>query len=268
MDRTAEFPVRPEWMYEVRSACQAFECLVFQADRPQFEVALRRLCETTPAARTLQEADALKDRLKICTFDAGTAFHQEYHRHPPRRLCLGSAVEAALRAWCRHDDDPRVTLSHWTTVFLSTFDATHPSTPAERAAAVLRARFTSPPDLDTLALETGCFRSGLTRGFKQRYGISSREYLTRYRLRWFIEAVRKPGSNAGRLAEEAGYGSYHNLVDALRQRTSLTPREVCRLTDDEARELGDTKLALCVIDVCSRQPARRPSRRGSEEAGS
>jgi len=246
MNGTAQFPVRPEWMFEVRSVCQAFDCLAFQADRPQFELALRWLGEALPAARTLQETDALKDRLKICTFETGTAFHQAYHRHPPHRPCPGSPVEAALHAWGKPDNDPRETLRHWTTVFLSAFDSTHTSTPAERAAAILRARFTDPPGLRALAIESGCTTSGLTRGFKARYGISCGEYGIRHRLRWFIDAVRTPGSNAGRLAEQAGYGSYHNLVDALRGRTALTPREVCRLTDNDVRELVDTKLSLSV----------------------
>jgi AraC-like DNA-binding protein len=99
-------------------------------------------------------------------------------------------------------------------------------------------------DLDALAGEVGASRSMLTRRFRRQYGISCFEYLTRVRLRWFVNEVREPGANAGRLAQQAGYQRYHNLLDALRRRTGLTPREARRLPHHEACALLDGQLAL------------------------
>jgi AraC-like DNA-binding protein len=114
------------------------------------------------------------------------------------------------------------------------------------------------PSLDTLAIESGSSKSGLTRGFKKRYGISCGEYRIRQSLRWFVDEVRNPGSNAGQLAEQSGYSRYHNLVDALRQRTALTPREVRELSESDARDLVDEKLPLSAL--CEFSRSRNPKR--------
>jgi len=78
------------------------------------------------------------------------------------------------------------------------------------------------------------------------------EYSTRVRLRWFVDEVRMPGSIAGQLAEEAGYSRYHNLLDALGQRTGLTPSEVRQLSHNDVRELLDVRLGLAVTPAVSR----------------
>ena len=158
-------------------------------------------------------------------------------------LTLILPVAPAL-VWADSHDDPRVTLERWIAAFLRLLEDTHPSSPAERAAPILRACFASPPDLDTLARECGSSRRALTLDFMRRYGMSSSEYLTRVRLRWFIEEVRMPGSNSGRLAEAAGYRSYHNLSDALRSRTGCSPTAIRGLSHNEVRELLDGRLAL------------------------
>jgi AraC-like DNA-binding protein len=249
MEKIAERPIRTEWMFEVRSACQSFHCTACHADRAQFESALKWLWESAPAPESLQEAEALKDRLEMCAIEAGTAFHHAYHARSPHAHCVGSPVEATLHFWAAYHIDPRVMLRRWSEAFLSAFDTTHPSSAAERAAAILRARFRTALDLDALATDTGACRSALTRHFRACYGMSCGEYLTRVKLRWFIDEVRKPGSNAGRLAEEAGYNRYHNLLDALRRRTGLTPAEVLHLPDNEVRELFELKLRLRPADL-------------------
>jgi AraC-like DNA-binding protein len=244
MEANRAFPVRPDWMFEVRSHCQSFNCLALHADRAELETALTWLAHSAPAAESIQEADALKDRLKDCAIDAGVRFHQEYHRRAMHRQCRGSAVESAMHIWSHHQSDPRVTLQRWIPEFLTAFDATHPSSPAERAAAVLRSTFRNPSSLNALAIEVGASRSGLTRDFQRRYGIPSGEYSTRVRLRWFIEELCTTSASAASIAREAGYDSYHNLVDALRRRTGLTPNEIRGLSHDEVRELISAKLAL------------------------
>jgi AraC-like DNA-binding protein len=231
-------------MYEVRSACQSLQCRAWQTDRVQLEYALRTLCKAVPQPESIQEALALKDLLKMGAVEAGAAFHRAYHQLPSRRRCVGSPVEAVQHVWADRHDDPRVVLERWTEAFLRLLEDTHPTSSAERAAAILRACFTAPPDLDTLARESGSSRRALTLDFRRRYGVSSGEYLTRVRLRWFIEEVRKPGSNAGRLAEAAGYCSYHNLTDALRLRTGQSPTAIRCLSHNEVRELLDGRLAL------------------------
>jgi AraC-like DNA-binding protein len=244
MQSIVQFPIRAEWMYQVRSVCQTFHCKLLGADRFDFEQALIWLRQMTPMPQSIQEGETLKDRLKLCAVDAGTAFHQEYHRHSPGTRCHGSALEASLRAWTRHDDDPRVIFKGWIESFLANFDATHPPPPIELAATILRNGFRSPPDLSELADEVGMSRSVLTRRFRERYKMSCGEYLTRTRLRWFIEQLRASDSPTGDLASESGYTSYHNVADALRRRTALRPGEIRGLTNDQADAVLRDKLEL------------------------
>jgi AraC-like DNA-binding protein len=231
-------------MFEVRTTCQSFYCQAMHADRAEFEAALTWLVRSIPAAESIQEAAALTDRLKICTAEVGVGFHQQYHRRTSQVACAGSAVENAMHVWRQHHTDPRVTLQRWIEEFLLSFDATHPTPPAEKAASILRARFTDPPGLTALASAVGASRSRLVRDFRQRYRMSVGEYATRVRLHAFIEALRKPASSATRAAEGAGYGSYHNAVDALRRRTGFAPAAVRALKRDAVRELLDVTLTL------------------------
>jgi len=231
--------IRPEWMFQVRSTCQQFGCQTLQADRYEFEAAVDELQQTVPAPASLQEADALKDLLKMCAIAGGTTFHQAYHRDRSDMRCINSPVEAALHVWSRHDEDPRVTWKRWGKTFLSAFEATHPSSPGDRGAAILRARFRNPPSLSELATLAGASKTALCADFRRRSRMPPGEYLMRVRLRWFVEAVREPGANAGQLAEQAGYSSYQNLLAALRGRTGLIPSDVRRLTDNDTRELLD-----------------------------
>jgi len=253
-----EFQIRSEWMFQVRSACQQFGCRIYQADRSQFELAVDDLPRTLAAADTLQEAVALRDLLALCSARNGTTFHQDYHRRRPDVPCTASPVEATLHVWSLHHDDPRVTWARWGSAFLSAFDATHPSSPGERAAAILRARFQDPPNLTELAELVGTSKTVLTSDFGRRTGMSPGEYLTRFRLRRFVDEMRKPGVNAGRLAEHVGYASYHNLLDAFRERTGFKPSAVRGLSDNDVRELVDVGLALSqnTGDACHRKFSR------------
>jgi AraC-like DNA-binding protein len=240
-------------MFQLRSVCQSFACLMMDAERMEFEQALHWLPHAVPDPASLQEMDALNTLLSMCAVNAGTLFHRNYHhREAERRTqskrqhrpCQAGEIQAALTAWIPNAPDSREAFERWARTFLCAFDATHPIGPVEGAAAILRSEFRNPPDLDTLARRVGSSKSNLTLRFHERHGISYGEYVTRVRLAWFTKAVRKPGSNAGQLAEDAGYRRYHNLCDALRARTGLTPHEIRDLTREEFHALQLVTLAL------------------------
>ena len=92
--------------------------------------------------------------------------------------------------------------------------------------------------------------------------MSPGEYLTRLRLRRFVDEMRKPGATAGQLAERVGYSSYHNLLEAFRGRTGLRPSDVRALSDNDVRELVDVKLSLLesCVDACRSEADRRSTR--------
>jgi AraC-like DNA-binding protein len=247
-------------MFEVRSVCQSFYCRALDADRGELEAALIDLARVLPAAASIQEIEMLTDLLRTCTTDAGVRFHQDYHRRSRQKRCAGSPVEQAMHVWGQYNNDSRVMLQCWTIAFLQVFDATHQIPPAEKAATILRKRFGDPPGLSALAVEVGVSRNVLARSFRDCYQMSGREYLARVRLRWFIERVRMPGSNATRLAREAGYESYHNLIHALRQRTGFTPSEIRQMESDVMGELHVQKLSLARGGDSGLAAARKPLR--------
>ena len=247
--------IRPEWMFELRSVCQSFACLTMEAERPEFEDAVQWLPGAIPEPDSLQEADELKMLLRICAVNAATTFHRNYHRREAqhgspssrrslRRQCQSGPIEAAMAAWKPNVQDQRTAFEAWAKAFLYAFDATHPLDVVARTAAILRAEFRNPPDLDTLAHRVGSSRSNLTRTFHQRYGISCGEYVTRVRLAWFASALRESESSACHLAEEAGYSRYHNLCAALRSRTGLTAHQIRELSSEEFFQLQTVAFAL------------------------
>jgi AraC-like DNA-binding protein len=246
----AESMIRHDWMFEVRSACQQFGCRTLHADVFDFGSAVDEIGGVLQEPISVQERDALRDLLKICAVDGAVACHRTYHMRVSDQRCVDSPLETTLPLWVRSDEDPRITWRRWGEAFVAAFHASHPSPPSHRAAAILRARFTKPPALQELAKLVLVSKTALTSDFRRRNGISAGEYLTRVRLRWFVEEIRKPGAtSASRLAERAGYSSYHNLLQALRRRTGLLPTQVRHLTPDQARELLDTKLFLLPFDI-------------------
>ena len=259
-----EYPIRPDWMYRVRQSCQTFYNRALCADRWEFESVFIALATEVPAAESAQEADALKDRLKICAIEAGVAFHVNFHRRSSRVACPGSAMEASLGEWAQADD-PRLALRNWAHAFLAFFDATHHASSAERAAAILRKRIYSPPDLNTLSRTVGTSRAALTRVFREEFGMSVGEYSKRIRLRWFFDLMRASNQSAATLADRAGYKSYHNLTESLRLRTNLSPTDIRHLTDIEVREILDRKLGLSIQCNRAALPNRRRPRRSTKQ---
>ncbi len=236
-----------EWTYAARTMCQTFGNRIFQPDRYELEDALEWLRLSLPIADTPQKTAVLRDLLQIGTYHAGAGLHLYYHRRISPRYCGSFPVETAMQVWSQRLDDPGLQLGRWTQAFLFAFDSRHPWPAAGRAAAILRKRFRDPPSLDELARGANASSRALTRGFLRQYGMSTREYLTRVRLHWAAAELRRPGSNAGRVADEAGYSSRHSLYDALRQRTGLTPGAIRRLGDSQARAVVDSALAITPI---------------------
>jgi AraC-like DNA-binding protein len=230
-------------MFQVRSTCQSFQCMAALSDRSEFGAALSWLGTEVPAPGSIQECDALKDRLMLCGIEAGTTFHQNFHKRVPGESCRESPVETTLSDWSSSDADLRRTYSRWAERYLAAFDSTHTIPAVERAAEILRRRFADAPDLDSLAQEVGAGRSTLTQRFREHYGMSCGEYLMRVKLREFVNRLRDSDASASQVAVQAGFSRYHNLTEALRLRTGRTPGDVRRLTLDDARELVDVFLA-------------------------
>ncbi|MGB2712862.1 MAG: AraC family transcriptional regulator [Vicinamibacterales bacterium] len=243
MELNSKGPIRPEWMYELRSIGQSFICRTWAAERLEFAEALGWLSEGLPEAESSQELDEMNSLLKLWAIEAARTFHARYHRRFGEKRCRESSVDLTLDAWTTATLDPHGRLASWATAFLSTFNRTHPPCPCERAAAILRSRFRTPPSVDVLAAAVGCSKSVLTRSFRQCYGMTPGEYVARLRLLWFTDAAPGSTRSCAELAADAGYSSYHNLSDALWSHTGLTPGQVRSLSDAQLLDVR-AKLAL------------------------
>ena len=244
MELNAEGPIRPEWMYDLRSVGQSLICRTWNSERVEFAEALDWLRDAVPQGESSQELDAMNSLLKLWAIHAGRTFHWQYDRRFAGTACKGFSVDLTLDAWNVGATDPRDRLASWTRAFLAAFNRTHPPCPCERAAEILRRRFQSPLHLETLAAEIGCSKSVLTRSFSKCYGMTPGEYLTRVRLLWFTDAARASSQSCAELAAYAGYSSYHNLSDALRSHTDVTPGQLKSLSD---AQLLDVRAKLAVF---------------------
>jgi AraC-like DNA-binding protein len=140
--------------------------------------------------------------------------------------------------------DPRDLLRRWTSAFLSEFDRAHPWPAARQVAAILRKRFAKPPSPGDLARLVGKSRSGLTRAFREEYGMSMGEYVTRVRLRRAVDQLRLPASNAKEIAAQVGYRSRTSFYEALKKYTGLRPYDIRLLSERDVERLLDS--ALCI----------------------
>jgi AraC-like DNA-binding protein len=234
---TAEVRVRTEWDYQVRTTCQEFHNRTLAADRFGFEDATRWLARTAPAATTIQEADWLKTMLKDAAVSSAIVFHQRCHRRKTDSPCALSPIEAAHHTWAQHHEDPRVTVERWLAEFMTAFDRAHPTSIAERAAAILRSQFLDPPGLVELARSVGTSRSVLADEFRKEYSLSCGEYLECVRVRHFITQASTSAVALTALGEQSGYRSYKNLVAAVRRRTGLLPQSIRQLPSVECETL-------------------------------
>jgi AraC-like DNA-binding protein len=237
-----EVPATP--VVGLRSVGQSFICRTWNSERLEFAETLGWLREAVPDTESGQEVDEMHNLLKLWAIEAALTFHSTYHGRFGGKRCRDFAVERTLGAWNAATLDPRERLASWTRAFLSAFNGTHPQCPSERAAEILRRRFQSPPDLDMLAAEVGSSKSVLTRSFSKCYGITPGEYRTRVRLWWFTDAARESKRSCAELAAGAGYSSYHNLSDALRSHTHVTPGQLRSLSDARLLDVR-AKLAIC-----------------------
>jgi AraC-like DNA-binding protein len=227
------------------------------ADRDQFEDALRQLATSVVAHASLVEREWLRALLAHTVVKQAAIFHLRYHENMRGPACDWSSVEGLMPVWDAQDVDPRDLLKQWIDAFVVEFDRRHPLSAGMRAAAILRQSFQSPPTLTHLARLVGMSRSSLTRAFRADYGMSVRQYVTRARLRSVAVVLRTPDSNIKSAAAHAGYASRKSLYSALEQMTRMRPDGFRRLHDRDVEEIFENKLSLRAIGYEESRTAKR-----------
>jgi len=94
------------------------------------------------------------------------------------------------------------------------------------AERLLRLSVGAPVTLDEVAEHVGVSRSWLYQAFREAYGSSPHEYVSRLRLEKALALLRHSSHKMAFVAEECGYASGSHLTHHVRKVTGLCPREV------------------------------------------
>jgi len=97
---------------------------------------------------------------------------------------------------------------------------------ATRAAAMIYRRSTDPIDVAHIARTVGCDQTRLRRSFRDRFGISMREFHTRCRIADAISMFATGEKKTAAVARSVGYRSQKNFYRALRDVTGKRPKEL------------------------------------------
>jgi len=211
MSDTPSSLVRGEWLYETARVSQAILCDVRAKGCAASEVvdALALLpIPDTPLERLLRQG-VIFDVLLGCVDDRGSS-HDQRTVNVARRVLETSARPSPL------------------------LDSSE-----SRAAALIRARAAYPLDVEQLARAVGCHQTQLRRAFRERFGISMRDFHTRCRVASAIALFADGESKTTAVARSVGYRSEKNFYRALRNVTGKRPTEVKSMSRQNLRMLAN-----------------------------
>lgn len=140
--------------------------------------------------------------------------------------CPFDPVKTAGSQWLPLQSKPlRESFQLFTAGYLASFDASHPIPAAVRAADLVRKHLTHRMTVAALAHEVGCHPARLRAEFKQRYGVSIRQYRTGCRLRRAARLLKQSNLLVWEIAERDGFGSRDAFYAAFRRRYRVSPGE-------------------------------------------
>src|SRR5262249_45379803 len=129
--------------------------------------------------------------------------------------------------------DPRVAFLQWAGRFLAHTEVEHPSTPAQRAATVIRSDPRRMWTLRELAELVDIHHGRLTRQFQKSFGLRPAGYIHLVRISRAVALFRTP-AKVEAITSELGYRSKKDFYAALKRWVGLTPTELRALRDDES----------------------------------
>jgi AraC-like DNA-binding protein len=214
MSETSSSLVRGEWLYEAARVSQEILCAVRGTGCEASEVvdALAQLpTPNTPLERLVRQG-LIFDVLLGCV-------HDRTHSHDERTV---SVVHRVLETSAR----PSPLLD----------------SPESRAASLIRARAAERLDVQQLARAIGCHETQLRRSFRERFGISMRDFHKRCRVASAITLFADGESKTTAVARSVGYRSEKNFYRALRNVTGKKPTEVKSMSRHNLRMLANNVL--------------------------
>ena len=229
-------PVRRQWLESTNRRLQiaagAFSASSVD-DRPS---TLTVLADTLIPPRTSTETLLLRGLLIEFACRWSAVAHSPLSEPSP-----STCVCAPEQVWQQFGSvdraDPLLAFRRWIRLFLSEFPRRHPPSPAARAAEILRREFDESVTVPALARRLGVNLKGLTRQFRQEFGISIPEYRSAARM---AEAIRQLSTTkVDAVTAGVGYKSKTNFYRAFRALTGLTPTAFQRLSIDARTTIAD-----------------------------
>jgi len=231
---------RTDWAYAVVTAAQRLVCDLFEAQREQFEAALRRFASSCPEAGTRVEALWLRNEIAL------TAERAAVHLHRSCSTCLAHDRKQPARRppvdWMDLRRSSRFLILAWLLSTLRIFDQTHDCALPIRAASILKRGRPSAHNLEAVASKLEIGPHTLVRRFEQRYGLSPAEYHRRVRARIGIRALRDGMLKVDAAARRAGFDSAASLYRVLHALVGLTPSDIRQLDETALIQLWDGQL--------------------------
>lgn len=169
----------------------------------------------------------------------GTVVRAIHIREPSTSCaCHATAVDLLVALTRLDDADPRLAFWMWVERFVAHASAQHPPTPAQAAAALMRAQPSRGWTLRDLAHRVGVLQGHVSREFEKTFGLRPSEYVHLVRVAQVVPLFRTP-AKVDVIASDAGYRSKKDFYAALKRWTGLTPTELRGLRDDESDWLAE-----------------------------
>jgi AraC-like DNA-binding protein len=163
------------------------------------------------------------DRLRLVLLDAAHAVAVACHRDEGTSACGCATVAwSSVAALTSSDSDPRIAFLQWLQSWLTQIDRDHPERPAERAAALIRARPDQRWSPGALSTRVGEPRRQLTRMFGRTFGVSISDYVHLVRIERAVRLVAE-AAKIEAVAREVGYRSKKDFYAAMQRWAGVTP---------------------------------------------
>lgn len=107
---------------------------------------------------------------------------------------------------------------------------------AQRLTEIINLHFTEPLTLGTISGMAGLHSTTANRAFRDVLGISTMEYLTRYRLSRAMQQLTGTEDALIKIVMDCGFGSTARFYQAFKERVGTTPRQFRQMTRRQSSE--------------------------------
>jgi AraC-like DNA-binding protein len=202
--------IRDEWLYETARKSQEILCETRAKGHTPARVvnALDELpAPATPIERLIRQG-IIFDVLLGCVDDCSRSYHE--------RTC--NVLRRVLETTAR----PSPLLD----------------SPESGAAALIRERSMYPINVGEIARTVGCEQTRLRRVFRDRFGMSMRDFHTRCRIAGAISLFVSGEMKTAAVARSVGYRSEKNFYRAFRGVTGKRPGELKSISESSLRRMA------------------------------